>query len=35
MKICARNVLRGVLAKLEVGAINAEITIAVARGELS
>jgi molybdopterin-binding protein len=30
MKISARNVLRGTVTKIEIGAINAEVTIEVA-----
>lgn len=32
MKISARNVIRGTVTKLEIGAINAEVTIEVAPG---
>jgi molybdopterin-binding protein len=32
MKISARNVLRGTIRKVELGAVNAEITLEVAPG---
>lgn len=32
MKISARNVLKGTVKKIEMGAVNAEVTIEVAPG---
>jgi molybdopterin-binding protein len=32
MKLSARNVLRGTIRKVEIGAVNAEITLEVASG---
>ena len=32
MKLSARNVLRGTIRKIEIGAVNAEITLEIAPG---
>jgi molybdopterin-binding protein len=32
MKLSARNVLRGTIRKVEIGAVNAEITLEIASG---
>ena len=32
MKLSARNILRGTIRKIEIGAVNAEITLEIAPG---
>jgi molybdate transport system regulatory protein len=32
MKLSARNVLRGTIRKIEIGAVNAELTLEIAPG---
>ena len=32
MKLSARNVLRGTIRKIEIGAVNAEVTLEIAPG---
>ena len=32
MRVSARNVLRGTITRIELGAVNAQVTIEIARG---